>query len=191
MLPKLLIIGAGGFGRSVAEAVVLAQSHDLIGFLDDRWPGLESVGDVPVLGRLNDPIGLGQWRASAALAVVAIGDNLARAAACQALQAAGFKLATVVHPRAFVSPSATVAAGCLVMAGAVVGTQAKLGTGALVNAGAVLDHDVRLGRFAHLGVGACLGGGASLADGAWLRAGHALGPGQHLNAETPGLWPVV
>ena len=47
---RLLIVGAGGHGRSVAEAVLAGTTYELAGFLDNAVPALNQVWHVPVLG---------------------------------------------------------------------------------------------------------------------------------------------
>jgi FlaA1/EpsC-like NDP-sugar epimerase len=39
-MKRLLIVGAGGHGRSVAEAVLAAGKYELVGFVDDSAPSL-------------------------------------------------------------------------------------------------------------------------------------------------------
>lgn len=171
---RLIIVGAGGHGRSVAEAVLLAGSHELVGFLDDAAPAPAMVWDVPVLGSTVD---LDAYRLQAGLAIVAVGNNAAREALDKRLSAAGFELATVIHPRANVSPRAVIGPGSALMAGAIVGTEARLGRGVIVNSGAVVDHHAQVHDYGHLGVNACMAGGTVLGRGAWMQAGCALGYG--------------
>lgn len=174
---RLLIVGAGGHGRSVAEAVLAGTTYELAGFLDNAVPALNQVWHVPVLG---DTVELGVYRRHADLAVVAIGNNAAREVLCSRLLAAGFELATVVHPQAIVSPRAVIGPGSTVMAGAIVGTEARLGCGVIVNCGAVVDHQAQVHDYGHLGVNACMAGVAVLGRGAWMQAGSALGFGVRL-----------
>ena len=185
-MTRLLVIGAGGYGRAVAEAAMAMDTHTVVGFVDDRWPDLMPIWNLPVVGRLAD---LPDLRLMADAVVPAIGDGQARRAACAAALAAGFDLASVIHPRAFVSPSAVLGLGVTVMAGAVIGTLARIDNGAIVNAGAVVDHDGHVGAYAHMGVGACMGGGSVLAPGAFLRIGAILAPGLRLEAEPKVLAP--
>lgn len=178
-MADLLIVGAGGHGRSVAEAVLLGKEHHLVGFADDRWPELQEVWDHPVLGRTDL---LSVFRLQAGFAIVAVGNNALREALHAKLREAGFDLATVVHPRAFLSPRAVLDAGCAVMAGAIVGTEASVGEGAIINCGAVVDHHCRVAAFGHLGTGARMAGGSVLGHGAWMQAGAALGYGVRVSA---------
>ena len=100
---RLLVVVAGGHGRSVAEAVLMSSDFDMVDFLDDG--AFASGGDLwglPVLGPANAFAG---YAALATHAVVAIGNNALRQQMCAQLQAAGFALARVVHHRAIVSRS--------------------------------------------------------------------------------------
>ena len=176
---RLIIVGAGGHARSVAETVLLSGKFELAGFLDDTFPGLAKVWDFPVLGTTAD---IEKCRAFAEVAVVAIGKNELREVLCGQLRTAGFELATVIHPCAIVSPKAVVDAGCMIMAGAIIGTEAQLGSGVIVNCGAVVDHHCRVEDFGHLGVHAAMAGSSVLGRGTWMQAGSALGYGVRIDA---------
>jgi sugar O-acyltransferase (sialic acid O-acetyltransferase NeuD family) len=180
--PRLLIVGAGGHGRSVAEAVLMADHFSLVGFTDDAaFARGETVWGLPILGPAT---AFENYVGHATHAVVAIGNNGLRKKLFAQLQSAGFTLASVIHPRAMVSPRANLSAGVAVMAGAIVGTEAVLGEGAIVNCGAVVDHHAQVHAFGHLGVNACMAGGSVLGALAWMQAGSAIGYGVQLAAET-------
>lgn len=168
---RLLIVGAGGHGGSVAEAALASGTFTLSGFLDDQ---ATNVCGFPVLGGTRD---IATWRTVADAAIVAIGNNVLRQQLQQQLIHAGYKLATVIHPRAVVSPSASLGVGGAIMAGAIIGTEAKLGMGVIVNSGAVVDHHCVVEDYGHLGVAAAMAGGTQLGAGAWMQAGSALGYG--------------
>jgi sugar O-acyltransferase (sialic acid O-acetyltransferase NeuD family) len=171
--PRLLIVGAGGHGRSVAEAVLMADQFNLVGFLDDgAFANGEAVWGFPVLGPAT---AFEQYVRQSTHAVVAIGNNTVRQKLFVQLQAAGFTLTNIIHPMAIVSPRAQLGVGIAVMAGAVVGTEAALGNGAIVNSCAVVDHHAQVHEFGHLGVNASMAGGSVLGALAWMQAGSAIG----------------
>lgn len=180
-MTPLLIVGTGGFGRAVADAARAQACWQPCGFIDDRGPALGSWQGLPVLGRLAD---LAQWRHLAAHVVVAIGDNKARIAIGESVRQQRFTLATVVHPRAWVSDQAVLGEGTAVMAGALVSTGVVVGRQVIINAGAVLDHDVKVGDGARLGAGAIAGGASTLSSGAWLRDGGVLLAGHVLERDS-------
>lgn len=173
-LRKLLVLGAGGHGKAVAEAALLSGEWQQVVFLDDRWPELKVVCGLPVVGGLSH---LADNAGATDAAIAAVGNNGLRRAWQEKITASDIALVSVVHPRACVSPSASIGSGSAIMALAVVGTEARLGAGVIVNAGAVVDHDVTLDDYAHLGVGVCLAGGATIGEAAWLQAGCSAGYG--------------
>jgi len=168
----LLILGAGGHGKAVAEAALLSGEWQRIAFTDDRWPELSESFGWPVVTNLA---GLAALEIQVAGAIAAVGNNAAREHCVKAIRAAGLPLVTVVHPRACVSAAAVIGAGTAIMALAMVGVDATIGEAAIVNATATVDHDASLGDFAHLGVGVQLAGGVRIGARTWLQAGCSAG----------------
>ena len=117
MPQRWLILGSGGHGRSVADAI-RAQGDAVLGFLDDSRPADELVAGVPVLGPLHLA-----WDVKTLLSpegapfadrcVVAIGNPALRQRWQQVLEEAGAPVGVVVHPRACLSSSAQLAPGCV------------------------------------------------------------------------------
>ena len=168
----LLILGAGGHGKAVAEAALLSGEWQRVQFVDDRWPELKLSFGCAVV---SDMAGLGSVIGEADAAIVAVGNNALRERWINELSAFGAPLATIVHPKAWVSPSAVISEGCVVMAMAVVGVEVTIGRGAIVNTGVSVDHDAELGDFVHLGIGVKISGGVKVGSRAWLQAGFCAG----------------
>ena len=183
--PPLVVFGAGGHGRVVADAA-RAAGLDLLGFLDDGrddanpaplppgGPG-GTATEAPLLDAA-DP------RLKAAVFIVAIGDNDVRLRIARRLAGEGRTLHSVVHPDATVSPTATLDGGTYVGARAVVGPGAAVGTAALINTAAVVEHDGRVGPGAHVAPGAVLGGTVRVGEGALVGLGARVLPGLEIGA---------
>lgn len=169
---KLLIIGSGGHGRSVADCATASRQWDQICFADDQYERLQIVNGFKIVGKLKCFIDLAPEFDGV---VVAIGNNKVRAGLIEQCLQHNLPLASVVHPKAIISPFAKIKAGCTIMAGSVVGANASLGYGCIVNAMACLDHDVELGNFVHIGVGVNAAGGVAIGEGATLQVGVSLG----------------
>jgi sugar O-acyltransferase (sialic acid O-acetyltransferase NeuD family) len=178
---RLLIVGAGGHGRSVAEAAMRSGQYALAGFVDDGLSLGSPIWHTSVVGSTAN---LNACSALCDKVVVAIGNNALRESLVTQLIGLGFELTTVIHPKAIVSPSAVIGQGCAIMAGAIVGTEAQLGLGVIVNCGSVVDHHATVHDFGHLGVNACMAGGTSLGQGSWIQAGCSLGYGVAIPAKT-------
>lgn len=180
-MTRLLIVGAGGHGRSVAEAAALSGYYEVAGFADDAVAGGKDIWGIPLVGGTAD---LEAYRSLAQVVIVAIGNNSARERLSNRLVQAGYELVSVIHPRAMVSSRAVIGPGSAVMAGAIIGTEAQLGRGAIVNCGAVVDHHAHVHDFGHLSVNACMAGGTVLGRGAWLQAGSSIGYGVQVSDGT-------
>lgn len=169
-MSSLLIFGAGGHGRVVADAA-MAAGQWLRVLASDRDPARctgELLPGVPLLPAYAA-------KAAAGAVHVAIGDGSNRAKEVAALPAG--LLATVVHPHASVSRHAGIGPGCFIAAQAVVGPNASLGVSVIVNHGAVVDHDVVVGDFSHVAPLAALGGGARLGRRVLVGSGASVLPG--------------
>lgn len=166
----LLIFGAGGHGRVVADAARAAGATALLA--SDRNQALCQGELLPGVS-LHLPDAPAPAQATALH--VAIGNNTARERESQALGLQ--RLHTVCHPAASVSPFAQLGAGSFVAAQAVVAPGVRLGLGAIVNHGAVVDHDCEVGAFAHIAPGAVLGGGVHIGTRVLVGAGAVVLPG--------------
>jgi sugar O-acyltransferase (sialic acid O-acetyltransferase NeuD family) len=169
-MKRLALLGASGHGKVVADAA-LASGWDAVEFFDDTWPQRQQNGPWPVTGgsaallaRLQEFQGV----------IVAIGDCAVRLEKHRSLQAAGARLATVVHPAAVVSRHAVLGVGTVVMAGAVVNIDAIVGQAGIINTGATVDHDCRLGDAVHICPGAHLSGYVQVGHVSWVGVGAAV-----------------
>lgn len=176
MSKKIVVIGAGGHGKSVADLLLLQNEYELVGFVDDAYPEVSEVWGFQVIGKVSADT-LSSLQDNVEYAVVAIGYNALRESVYKLVEELGLVMPSIVHPNAFVSPRAILGNGCVVMANAVIGTEARLGDGVIINAGAIVDHHAVVDDFGHLGVNASMAGGAHLGRSAWAQAGVALGYG--------------
>lgn len=152
---KAVIVGAGGFGREVAD-LARACGFELVGFIDPAVSGEPSPG-IPILGgdeRLGDLVS----RQLADAAIVAIGDPRARQRAADACARAGLTLPPIVHPSATILTRHPIGDGAIVYPQVVVMSDCRIGAGVLLNSGATLGHDVLVGECANVGPGAHIAG---------------------------------
>ena len=126
---KLLMVGAGGFGRMVAEQAMIEYD---CAFVDDGQPVGTDICGIPVVGSLAD---LPELRKEYGLLVVGIGNNRFRAQVYEKAKSLGFAFPNIVAPSAYISPFAEVGCGCVLMQNACVQNGASVGNGVLLNAG--------------------------------------------------------
>ncbi|HEV2720210.1 MAG TPA: acetyltransferase [Thermoanaerobaculia bacterium] len=174
MKETLLIWGASGHARVVADIVRLEGAYEIAGFIDDAPERAGVLGGREVLADFRG-----------AHLIVAFGDNEGRVAAARFAIESGLHLATAIHPSAVVAASARIGAGTVVAANAVVNPGADVGENSIINTGATVDHDCVLGEGVHVSPGAHLAGGVRVGDCAWIGIGAAVADGRTIGR---GAW---
>jgi len=168
---RVIIIGAGGHAKVVAEILCLSGKYELIGFLDSALIG-RTVAGLTVLG--GDEL-LPRLRAdgvtSAFIGVGGMGDNAPRVKIFERVSVLGFTFANAIHPSAIISDSVKLGQGVAVMARAVINPDAVIGDNVIINTGAIVEHDCKIGSHAHISPGAVLCGGVRVGSGTHIGAG--------------------
>ena len=144
-MKKLLILGAGGYGKTVADLAAQLCIYSKIAFLDDGRTGEHILGKCQEFRTFAD---------SETQVYPAFGNNEIRMRWMRMLQESQIEIPTLVHPRAYVSPTAKLGIGSVVLPMAVVNTGVTLEDGCIINIGALIDHDSVIGEGAHLAPGA-------------------------------------
>ncbi len=177
----LLVVGAGGHGRVVADAARECGTWGRIAFLDACYPGLSRSGDWQVIGEDSDAIGLRQEFPDL---VVAIGDAHTRVRLLDNFLSQGFNLPVIIHPNASVSRGVELGDGCVVLAQAAINFGVVAGRGCIINTSASVDHDCSLGDGVHVCPGVHLSGGVVVGDCSWLGVGAAVIQQVNIGADT-------
>lgn len=185
----ILIIGAGGHGRVLAD-LTSSLGRQVLGFLDrnGQLHGKEMDG-ITVLGgdeRLAD------YPTTAVSLINGIGSTATtslRRDVYIRLRGLGYQFEPFCHPGAIVGRSVRFESGVQVMAGSIVQNGARIGENATLNTGVIVEHDcvvgahshlasgavicgdVHIGESCHLGVGAVVVQGLAVGDGAMVAAG--------------------
>lgn len=158
-LKKLVIIGASGHGKVIAD-IAVKNGYEEIVFLDDN-EGVKECAGFPVVGKSCEAVNIEGDK------IVAIGNAKVR----ETIQEGLNDVVTLIHPDAVVSRRVVIGAGSVVMAGAVINSDTVIGKGCIINTGASVDHDCKVGDYVHIAVGSHLCGTVNVGDGTWIGAG--------------------
>jgi len=180
----ILVVGGGGHGRVVLEAL-LAAGAEVAGVIDPQ-PG--------VMAALPDGV---RWLGGeAVLADYKPGDYLLangvggigdarRRGLFERLRAAGYRFARVRHPAAIVARTGVaLGEGSQIMAGAVIQPGVHIGADAVVNTRAAIDHDCRIGDHCHVAPGAVLCGDVTVGAGTHVGAGAVVIQGVRIGSSS-------
>jgi sugar O-acyltransferase (sialic acid O-acetyltransferase NeuD family) len=166
----LILLGACGASREVADAAEATERFDVRGFLDDD-PAKQGgvVSGRPILGPLDAAADFPE-----ALFVAGMGNPRAprsREAVVRRLGLPDERFATVVHPLAALPSSCRLGAGSVLLAGSVLTADVRVGRHVIAMPACVLTHDDMVEDFASLAAGVLLAGGVRVGTGAYVGAG--------------------
>jgi len=173
---RLLIIGAGGYGRELASNIEGSGTDGrdwmLSGFLDDNLDALEAFPcRYGVLGRVSEHL-----PQPGDLHICAIGDPTTKLRLCRALREKGAEFAKVVHPTAHVGRDSSIGPGFIAGPFCFVSTNVTVGEFVTLNCFASVGHDVKLGNGVTLNAHCDVTGGAVLGEGVSLGTHAAVVP---------------
>ena len=150
---RLIIVGAGGHGRVIADSA-LKNGYKDICFVDDNATGLCVV--FPIIGTISE---LKKFDDGKTDFVIGIGNNEIRKRISELYDV---NWVSIIHPSAQISFNAEVGKGTVVMAVAAINSGATVGEHCIINTGAIVEHDNVVGNFVHISPGVALGGMVSI-----------------------------
>ncbi|WP_296427260.1 acetyltransferase [Yoonia sp.] len=163
---RLVIVGAGGHGKVVADIAALCGYGQIV-FVDDAWPNRTQNGCWPIVGCPTATGDSGMF--------CAVGDNAIRSELFEKLALAHSP--KLLHPSTIISPTAQIGAGTVAMATVVINADATIGRGVILNTGCSIDHDCAIADFAHISPGARLAGGVRVGARSWIGIGAVVREG--------------
>ena len=161
-MKKLVLLGAGGFGREVAASIVpfineRKPTYELLGFIDDGPQYHEGVmiNGYPWLGKRS-------WlleHKDDVYCTCTVGTAKVKASIQRDLTGEGVRFETLIACSAFVAPFSEIGPGCVLYGGAKISINCKIGAGVVLNDNAKVGHDVTIGDYTSIMPGTGISGG--------------------------------
>jgi sugar O-acyltransferase (sialic acid O-acetyltransferase NeuD family) len=169
MKNKLLIIGASGHGKVVADIALKMKKWKNIAFLDDD-KNIKTSIEIDVIGSSNEVFKyINDYEI-----FVGIGKNGTRQKIYEKLATVGASIPVLIHPNAVIGEQVEIGIGTIVMAGTVVNCCTQIGKGCIINTGSTIDHDNCIEDYVHISPGAHLAGKVKVGQGSWLGIGSVV-----------------
>ena len=149
MLKKIVLIGAGGFGREAASIIEVLNrqkpQYELLGFLEDGENFHEGmmVNGYPILGRSD-------WildHKDDVLCNCTIGNPHTKARIQRELTAKGVQFETLIGALSYIAPYTKIGKGCVLYGGVMVSVNCTIGDGVLLNQWVDIGHDAVIGDY--------------------------------------------
>ncbi len=195
-MEKIILIGAGGHSKSVADAIDRTK-YQLCGFLDENKTGTHM--GLPIFGA--DIRSIPDYQTYKYF--VAIGDVNCRKLWFQKVRAMGLELINIIDTSAIISGSARIGIGNFIGKMVIINADAVIGDNNVINTRALVEHECRVGSHNHLSTNSVINGNVVVEDSVFLGSssvcngqltiGHdaVIGSGSVVIADVPPMVTVV
>ena len=176
-MKKLLILGAGGFGREVLQYAKDVSEKATVdwtieGFLDDNLNALENYSyEHKIIGTISDHEVNDEY-----VYICAIGDPKTKLDIARRFLQNGANFINLIHPTAYLSESCKMGVGIVLCPDAKVTTDVKLGNFVAVDANSICSHDSIIGDGCTISHFCDITGFAVLSEGVFLGSGVTVCP---------------
>lgn len=185
-LKSIAIVGAGGFGKEVAEMIEQINRVDpqwkIIGFYDDGYEKEVKVNDYYVLGSINDL----NFISENVSVAIAIGDSKTRHNVKAKLSNPLISYPSLIHPSAIVGKYVNIGEGAIITANNILTVNINIGEFVILNLACTVGHDATLGDFTSFMPSVNVSGGVIVREGAYVGTG-----AQILNHLEIGAWTKI
>ncbi len=165
MFNRLVIIGAGGHGKVIAD-IALKIGYTDIAFADDNSVGI-CLG-YPIICK---SVEVQQYNDGKTDFVIAVGNNEIRKRIAEQYDV---NWVSLIHPSAQIGTSVKIGVGTVVMAGAVINSCAVIGSHCIINTGAVVEHDDVIENYVHISPKVALGGTVHIGERTHIGIGASI-----------------
>ena len=169
-MKKVLIMGGKGPAVVIANAIDHANKigygeYQCAGFINDFE---EEIDGYKVFGKFSDIHRLLDQGYYFINTLYKMGAQKKRVEMFNTLGIPDERLATFIHPLAYISPSAELGPGCVMMPGATLSAKTKLGKCCLLMANSSVGHDNNIGDFNFFTANSCLGSYITTGYSVWF-----------------------
>lgn len=187
-MKRVVIIGAGGHGREVADILRHQARSDgeieALGFADDnRDLHGQNLDGLPVLGDWS-------WFEGADRKDIAVVCAVGSPQVCRRLveraRGIGLSFASVISPLAQISSYARLGEGVTIFPNVIINTGVFVDSHSILNVGVVVSHDATVGPYSNINPGAQLAGNVTIGEGCYIGMGSNVIQGRSI-----GAWSVV
>jgi sugar O-acyltransferase (sialic acid O-acetyltransferase NeuD family) len=187
-MTRVVIIGAGGHGREVAEILghqaQAGADVQVVGFIDDnRSLHGQIVNGLPVLG---DWAWFEGVERTAVAVICAVGSPQVSRRLIQKARARGLSFVNAISPLAYISPMSQMGWGIAVFPRVVIGPGVCVSDYCILNVSVTVSHGTKIGRYGTINPGVHLAGDVSLGEGCYVGIGTNV-----IHGRCIGSWTVI
>lgn len=179
-MKKLIIIGAGGFGRETLQWALstgdYGKNYLISGFLDDNLSALENHDlEYKIIGKIKDWV-----PKSDELFVDALGSPKTKKLINNLLAEKGAVFTNIIHSSVIIASTAKIGVGNVICPNVVISDSAVINNHITINIGSTIGHDTKIGSFSTISSLCDLTGGVIVGEGVFIGSKVSVVPGRHI-----------
>ncbi|HEX2925841.1 MAG TPA: acetyltransferase [Ruminiclostridium sp.] len=187
-MKDIVIIGAGSFGREVAQLIddinVDQKIWNLLGYVDETAEKQGTlINSNPVLGGFE---WLEKNRGDKLFAICAIGNPRAKHTIIKKISGYGLNFANLIHQDTKVSKFVEMGYGNVICCNSFISVNIKIGNHVSINPGCGIGHDVVIGDYSSLYWNVTVSGNVNIGDGCEIGSKADIIPKRSI-----GNWSVI
>ena len=171
-MDNLLILGAGGNSKVIAETYMSSINHGNIKYLDDNYANIKNNSNT-IIGPLSK-IYEKEIKNKFSKAIISISDPKIRMYWLDILERENYDIKPIIHKNSFVSKTAKIDNGSVIYAKACIQTEAKIGRGVFINTNSCIEHNSIIGNGVHICPGTNIGGHVNIGYCSWIGIGSSI-----------------
>jgi sugar O-acyltransferase (sialic acid O-acetyltransferase NeuD family) len=175
-MDKIILIGAGGHAKSVAEVINYASSSYIIdGLIDLQAPKDKYWDNIDYLG--SDETAPDIARQKVHVSVGMIKNLTIREKIYNFYKLKGAEFPVIRSKYAFVSTNTEIGEGTIIMHQGFVNAGASLGINCIFNTKSTVEHDVKIGDHCHAGPGAIINADCTIGNNVFISSNATINRG--------------
>ena len=188
-----MVLGIYGYGGHGLEVEELAR---VINLKRNRWDKIIFIDDTPC--KIDDEkifsfeTIIDKYLTSEIEFMVGVGEPIIREKIFTKIKEKGYRLATLIHPSAFIAENAEIKEGTMISANAFISVKVHLYENVLIQPMVAIHHECKVGKHSVIGTSASMGGNSSIGDNSFMGLNSSLKQGVTVgNGSVVGMGAVV
>lgn len=190
-MKNVIVYGAGEFGTLISNVLSYYDEYKIAAFGDDDSQKIgKYLEETPILGK-DDLLNFAK-KNGINTAITAIGNNMVRGDKYNLLKSNGFKMISIVHPKALIDTKVTYGDNVIIEMGTAIHTHSTIGNNVFLGGDALVGHHNTIGNHVLIGGNVSFGGNVIVEDYVSIGVGASIKPGVRLGkACTVGVGAAV
>lgn len=183
-MKKIIIIGAGGHAKVIADAIDKSK-YFIVGYIGKSSEIGNKPLDIPVIGDdtcLQEMFHNGVE--NAVLGIGHMGNYMIRERLFNHLESIGFELNNIIHQNTCIANSVKLGKGNVILSGAIINADTVIGNNCIINTGAIIEHDCCVGDNVHIASRSIVYGECNVHTNCLIDTGAVITQGKIIGSNT-------